>query len=252
MINSIMFTKVRLSLLKTNKNFQEYIKFINTAFKKSKDNAGWLFWAKTRVADVAYLLQGISFQKNWRVLELGARGSAFGAFLASKVDTIIISDNFQKGQSPAHVWLDFNKVDSYGDLKKWKNRWMAISSNPEITRCLNIDCRSIPYKDNSFDCVFAISVIEHIKDKDGYTGEEDLKALKEMERVVKPGGIVAITTDFSKEDKCRKGRTRRYTEKSIIELINKTNLKFITKEYNYKTNENSSGCLILKKEIKND
>lgn len=47
---------------------------------------------------------------------------------------------------------------------------------------LQADARRLPYKDNSFDIVYSIGVIEHFNET------ED--ALKEQSRVCKPGGIV--------------------------------------------------------------
>ena len=43
----------------------------------------------------------------------------------------------------------------------------------------------IPFSENSFDCVVALDVIEHI--------EDDRKAFSEMFRVLKPGGVLLLT-----------------------------------------------------------
>ena len=52
------------------------------------------------------------------------------------------------------------------------------------------DGRSLSFADNSFDAAFSVSVVEHIPD-DG-----DSDTMRELVRVVKPGGLVAITTPF--------------------------------------------------------
>lgn len=52
------------------------------------------------------------------------------------------------------------------------------------------DGRSLTYDDASFDRVFSISVLEHIPD-DG-----DSAAIREIARVLRPGGTVALTVPF--------------------------------------------------------
>lgn len=58
------------------------------------------------------------------------------------------------------------------------------------------DVRSIPFPDNSFDRVFCISVLEHVEG--GHA-----KGMREMLRVLKPGGALLLTLDiaYSGKDK---------------------------------------------------
>jgi SAM-dependent methyltransferase len=53
------------------------------------------------------------------------------------------------------------------------------------------DARCLSYADASFDRVFSISVIEHIPD-DG-----DSRAMREMARVLRPGGVLTLTVPFA-------------------------------------------------------
>ena len=46
------------------------------------------------------------------------------------------------------------------------------------------DVNKLPYADCSFDVTFAHNVLEHVSDP--------LRALKEMRRVLKPGGLVGV------------------------------------------------------------
>lgn len=52
------------------------------------------------------------------------------------------------------------------------------------------DGRRLTYADNSFDAAFSVSVVEHIPER----GDSD--AMRELVRVVKPGGLVVVTTPF--------------------------------------------------------
>jgi len=55
------------------------------------------------------------------------------------------------------------------------------------------DATKLSFKNESFDKITAISIIEHIP------GEGDIRAVKEFERVVKKGGYVIITAPFGPE-----------------------------------------------------
>lgn len=52
------------------------------------------------------------------------------------------------------------------------------------------DARSLEYPDASFDRIFSISVLEHIP------GDGDAQAMREIARVLRPGGCVALTVPF--------------------------------------------------------
>ena len=59
----------------------------------------------------------------------------------------------------------------------------------------DMDMRNISYDDTSFDLVWSSSSIEHT----GKTTEDMIVVFKEIERVLKPEGICAITTEWSLE-----------------------------------------------------
>lgn len=52
----------------------------------------------------------------------------------------------------------------------------------------NADLTKLPFPDKSFDCVYASHVLEHIR--------EDRKALSEIRRVLKPGGLAILPVPF--------------------------------------------------------
>lgn len=66
---------------------------------------------------------------------------------------------------------------------------------------VKMDIHSIPFEANTFDVVFCNHVLEHVDD--------DLKAMREMLRVLKPGGwgIIQVPLDYN--------RTSTYEDKSI-------------------------------------
>jgi SAM-dependent methyltransferase len=73
--------------------------------------------------------------------------------------------------------------------------------------------QSVPFKDNTFSAITCLDVLEHL--------DNDLKLLKEMGRVCKPGGHVILTVpafDFlwSSHDIALRHK-RRYTRKAMLE-----------------------------------
>lgn len=55
------------------------------------------------------------------------------------------------------------------------------------------DLAELPYRDESFDTIFCISVIEHLP------AERIAGALAEMRRILRPGGRLLLTTDFYRD-----------------------------------------------------
>jgi len=90
----------------------------------------------------------------------------------------------------------------------------------------NESITELPYPDNSFDMVTAFDVVEHI--------EDDRKAVAELQRVTKKGGVIITTVPaynfmWSHHDVINH-HYRRYTKKTYLSLwdLNKNKLK---KEY---------------------
>jgi SAM-dependent methyltransferase len=53
------------------------------------------------------------------------------------------------------------------------------------------DARALSYRDATFDWIYSVSVLEHIPD------EGDQAAIREIARVLRPGGLAAITVPFT-------------------------------------------------------
>lgn len=244
MINSILNKQIL-----DKKWYDSYLFFMEERSKIDEDSKGWLHWAKTRVGDCSSLLEFIPFQtgKDWKILELGARGSAFSSYLTLFHKDIIVSDNFQIGQNEGHIWDDFDKKSPFGDLKKWESRWKKIAYYSDRITAMEIDSRTIPFPDNYFDCIISVSVIEHIKNHSGFTEREDVVALQEAYRVLKPEGYFGITSDFDKIGKDEQDRPKIYDENSFIDIVKQSGFKFDKEIYDYKTEIPRGGFAILRK-----
>jgi len=77
----------------------------------------------------------------------------------------------------------------------------------------------IPYKDETFDKVYCISVIEHTED------DVMIKGAKEMARVLKKGGLLTITMD-THNPQVELPKAKRFIEASGLSLYGETNFDF--------------------------
>ncbi|MBU2572997.1 MAG: class I SAM-dependent methyltransferase [Elusimicrobia bacterium] len=74
----------------------------------------------------------------------------------------------------------------------------------------------LPFEDEAFDYVYSVSVLEHMAEG------EDVMAIKEMSRVLKKGGTMLVTVDFSPVKMERKA----YIKEDIFKLISASGLYF--------------------------
>lgn len=89
------------------------------------------------------------------------------------------------------------------------------------------DSNSLPFKDSSFDMVGLFDVIEHF--------ENDISPIKEASRVVRKGGIIAVTVPARKElwshiDEIAMHK-RRYDKEMLRYLFTETKLTPLLSEY---------------------
>jgi SAM-dependent methyltransferase len=152
----------------------------------------------------------------YRVLEAGSGCSVFTPFLALNGFHV---DSFDMGNKDQRV-----------------ERNIRYKINDLVTEH-NMDLRDIKFPNNHFEFVFCISAIEHVNagrfatDPDaGDTGDD--KAMIELARVLKPGGIMYLTTDYAGRyypppGLWDTGSHRIYDKRRIVELVDSVGLKFL-------------------------
>ena len=84
----------------------------------------------------------------------------------------------------ARAGIDVTSIDQLPDEV---DRWRRLTRDEANLRFEVADGRALPFADDSFDRAYSISVLEHIPEG----GDEE--ALRELARVVKPGGRVVLT-----------------------------------------------------------
>lgn len=102
-------------------------------------------------------------------------GAGFGrhAFAAARMGAIVTA-------------LDYAE----DELVSTRNTFAAMLTSSEINEqsfggVLRGDATRLPFADNTFDCVVTSEVLEHIQD--------DVSAISELTRVLKPGGRLGVT-----------------------------------------------------------
>lgn len=117
------------------------------------------------------LIKRSGIKEGMRILEIGCGSGAFTTF-AARASGI-------KGEVYA---LDI-QPKMLVQLKKKLSR----PENRDIKniKLIEADVHKLPFENNSFDVVYTVTVLQELPDR--------IRALKEIKRVLKPGGILAVT-----------------------------------------------------------
>jgi|LSQX01.3.fsa_nt_gb SAM-dependent methyltransferase len=114
-------------------------------------------------------------------------------------------------------------IDDLGETHGCDPEWIALQyCHKRGIKSLACGCvEQLCYVDESVDVVVSCDVLEHITD--------DIAALAEMRRVLKPGGILVATLPahpflWSEHDEAL-AHLRRYTRKEIVEKLQETGYK---------------------------
>jgi SAM-dependent methyltransferase len=106
-------------------------------------------------------------------------------------------------------------------------RWFlhAAGHGNRLDRTIHLrseDARALSYPDNSFDWVYTISVMEHVADgnRNNQIHRGDSQALREIARVLKPGGVVTLTVPFEPN-----GYWEEFTEGAVYERMGTEGVK---------------------------
>lgn len=128
-----------------------------------------------RLREFTYACQRLTLAPGSRVLDLGSP-KELAAYLAEHRGYEVVASDIL----PLAVELS----DRYTKALGLQGHGSGLVHN-EVQ-----DGRALTYPDDSFDGAFAVSVVEHIPD------QGDTAAIRELLRVVRPGGLVVITTPF--------------------------------------------------------
>jgi SAM-dependent methyltransferase len=150
-------------------------------------------------------------KKNNTALGIGAGKELILFYLANHLGHLYATDLYSTKE-----WESFAPADFPDNPSKYS----PFPYNQSALTALRMNGTQLEFPSDSFDIVFSFSSIEHFGGED-YSGA--LKSLKEMERVLKPGGIAIVTTEYIINNKNPPDLTNQfYNERTIYShLIDK-------------------------------
>lgn len=120
-----------------------------------------------------WILNHIGIKPGMHVLDIGGASTPFSFYLASNGCKVDVIDN---------DWGNCGIIYNANYVAK-KMGWKLKALDQDIAS-------GLPFAANQFDRVFSICVIEHL------TSQVRRKMMQEIQRVLKPGGIAGLTTDY--------------------------------------------------------
>ena len=143
-----------------------------------------------RMWEYPWAILNSDIAQDTKILDVGSGASLFPLYLAKRsnyVDSVDTNEYQMKVISPTLAETLKVKVNYYVD-----------------------DAVKLSAKDNTYDYVFCLSVLEHLEQKmengmliNEHLNKLDRLAIKEFLRVVKPGGRVILTLDYGNEALCK-------------------------------------------------
>ena len=133
---------------------------------------------RRRIQPPAKLIKRSGIKKGMQVVDLGCGSGAFTPFIARTVG--------EKGKVYA--------LDIQADMLKQLERKLSKPENRDIKNIKLIEGNAykLPFEDGSIDLVNVVTVLQEIPDRN--------RALQEVNRVLKSGGILAVTELFPDPD----------------------------------------------------
>ena len=122
-----------------------------------------------------------------RVLGVGAGHEATIYWLTRKVGRVVATDLYETEDAWSET--DSGRAMLTDPGRYWEGPW-----DPDRLEVRHMDALELDFEDESFDAIFSSSSIEHFGDF-----PEARRSVEEMFRVLRPGGVAALSTEFRVE-----------------------------------------------------
>ncbi len=178
--NSVPFNKIPNVSDIYNKEWNNVLLELSPIFSMNRESFHRKIWEFTHTI---YILKksGYLYPKN-KGLAIGAGREQILYYLAYKIEKITGIDLFEG---------NYIGGEDEPDIPKNPQKYAPFIYPEANLDIIKMDALNLKFKDNSFDFIFSASSIEHFGSK-----KNILKSIKEMYRVLKPGGIAVITTEI--------------------------------------------------------
>jgi len=128
-----------------------------------------------RVLEFAYILDRLPKQEKLKILDISS----------PKILSFYLARKHEQRVTAIDIWGE--------EIVFWKEILKRIDGKGNMAANINLlieDATCLSLENESFDCVYSVSSIEHFDDSG------DTKALREISRVLKKGGIAVITVPY--------------------------------------------------------
>jgi SAM-dependent methyltransferase len=122
-----------------------------------------------------------------RVLGVGAGREATIYWLTRHVGEVVATDLYETRDN-------WSESDSSAEMLTDPGRYWDGDWNPERLTVRHMDALQLEFEDESFDAIFSSSSVEHFGDF-----PDVRRGIEEMFRVLRPGGVLALATEFRLE-----------------------------------------------------
>ena len=117
-----------------------------------------------------------------RALGIGCGHEELMYFLATRLESVVATDLYRGG---------YLGDEGVTDVLDHPDKYAPFRYPPDRLKVLRMDALDLKFEDASFDIVFCLSALEHFG-----SAAKKRRALREMHRVLKPGGAAALTTEL--------------------------------------------------------
>lgn len=119
------------------------------------------------------------------IVSVGAGHEMVLYWLANHVRHVVATDMYEG------VWQDHQGREGNPDVLARPDDYAPFPYRREHLTFMKMDGRRLAFRDRTFDVAYSLSSIEHFGGLQGATA-----TIREMARIVRPGGIVAIATEY--------------------------------------------------------